>query len=69
MLEIRHVGLAIFADLHLNQKPQITVDGFNFDTELTIEELQLMYANSTIQQVYELNIAFRNEKRRVQRLP
>ena len=65
MIRIRHVGIAIFAELHLNQKPKIERDCFVFDTELSFEELQVLYVNSVVHKVYELNIAYRNEQRRL----
>ena len=67
-LRIRNTGLAIFTELHIKQKPKILDDCFVFDSDISISELQYLYANSDVQRVFELNIAYHAEKRRLSNL-
>lgn len=58
-LNVRHPGMAVFAEVHLGKKPTPVADGWVFETEMQIEQLTQLYAGSEVQRLYELFRVYR----------
>jgi hypothetical protein len=64
-LAIRNVGIAVFTELKLGQKPVVLADGsfeFETDMQIDIEQIRYEYANSLEQRIFELMRAYQAQR-------